>query len=136
MPERSSLLQGVQIGVESVFGTAVVANKLLQSLGFMLKPELEMQRFRSSGNKVDTLVTLGKESASADVTGRGTYDEIVYPLSSILTTSAAVTTTGTTGKQWVFTPAVAAEDTPKSFTIEQGGAVRAHKVAGAILTDF
>jgi hypothetical protein len=136
MPERSSLLQGVQVGVETTPGTGVAANKFLQSLGFMLKPELEMQRFRPAGSKVDTLVTLGKDYASGDVTGRGTYDEIVYPLSSVLCTSAAVTTTGTTGKLWAFTPVWNAEDSQKTFTIEQGGAVRAHKVTGAILTDF
>lgn len=136
MTERSSLLQGVQVGVETTPGTGVSASKYLQSLGFMLKPELEMQRFRPAGSKVDTLVTLGKNYASGDLTGRGTYDEIVYALSSVLCTSAAVTTTGTTGKLWTFTPTWNAEDTQKTFTIEQGGSVRAHKVVGAILTDF
>jgi hypothetical protein len=136
MPERSSLLQGVQIGVETVPGTGVAASKFLQSLGFMLKPEIETQRFQPAGSKVDTLVTPSKDYASASLVGQGTYDEIVYALSSILCTSATVTTTGTTGKLWTFTPLWNAEDTPKTFTIEQGGAIRAQKVTGAIITDF
>lgn len=136
MTERSSLLQGVQVGVEVTPGTSVAADKFLQSLGFMLKPEIETARFAPAGSKVDTLVTPGKDYASADLTGQATYDEIVYALSSALTTSAAVTTSGTTGKLWTFTPTWNAEDAPKTYTIEQGGAVRAQKVTGAIITDF
>lgn len=136
MPERATIFQGVQLGVETTPGTSVAANKLLQALSISLVPNIETQRFRPMGTKVDTLVTPGKDFAAADLSGQLVYDEIVYPLSSVLTTSAAVTTTGTTGKLWTFTPSAAAADAPKTFTIEQGDAVRAGKVVGGIITDF
>lgn len=136
MPERSSLTQGVQIGVEVTPGIGVSASKSLQALSIALTPQIETNRFRPMGSKVDTLVTPGKDWAQGDLSGQLTYDEIVYPLSSVLTTSATVATSGTTGKLWTFTPSANTEDTPKTFTIEQGGAVRAHKVTGGIITDF
>lgn len=136
MPERSTVSQHVQIGVETTEGVAVAAGKQLQSIGFTLKPELENQRFRPQGTKIDTLVTPGKDWTSGDVTGLATYDELIYPLAMCLVDPGTPTTTGTTGKLWTFEPSATNEDAIKSMTIEMGSSVRAQKAAGCVLTDF
>ena len=135
MPERSSLSQGVQIGVELVEGTVVSSNRKLQATGFALSPNLETNRFRPMGQKYDALVTPGKEMTAVEIEGVGTYEEVIFLLSSVLTATAP-TVVGVTGQQWVFAPSSSAEDTVKTFTVEQGGTVRAHRAAGVVLTDF
>jgi hypothetical protein len=135
MPERSSLSQVVQIGVETVEGTSVAANKLLQAMGISPSLQAETQDFRPMGNKYRTLVIPGKEWVEASLEGLATFDEIIYPLASIIDTPTT-TVTGTTGQQHVFTPLSTSEDTVKSFTVEQGSGVRAHKFVGGVVSEF
>jgi hypothetical protein len=125
MPERSSLSQVVQIGLETVEGTAVPANKLLQAMGISPSLQAETQDFRPMGNKYRTLVIPGKEWVEASLEGLATFDEIIYPLASIIDTP---TTT--------VTPLSTSEDTVKSFTVEQGSGVRAHKFVGGVVSEF
>lgn len=136
MPERATVFQTVQIGVETVEGTLVPANKKLQAFSIALSPNLESYRFRPMGQKLDALVVPGKEWTAADLSGVATYDELIYPLSSVLCTSATVTTVLVTGKQWIFTPSAIAADAIKSFSVEQGDATRAQRVPGLVVTDF
>lgn len=133
MPERSTISQVVQIGVETTEGTSVAANKLLQALGISPSLQAETQDFRPQGYKYRTLVVPGKEWVEADLEGLATFNEIIYPLASLI--SAPVTTVvQTTGQQHVFTPSSTAEDAAKSFTVEQGSAVRAHKFVGGVVS--
>lgn len=136
MPERSSISQVVQIGVEATPGTAVAATKRLRSLGIEPSPNIETSQFRPAGSKYKTLAPIGKEWAEASLSGRATYDEILYPLSSVLTTPTGPVVTGTTGQKWTFKPANDTEDTPKTFTVEHGSAVRAAKFAYGLVTEF
>lgn len=133
MADRASIFQTVQIGVESTPGTAVAANKKLQSM--MIEPGMkaEIQSYRAMGSKFPSLAALGKEWTEASVSGGLTYSEVIYPLSSVL---GATTPTGTTAKTWVFAPATSAADTPKTFTIEQGSSERAHKFAYGLFNSF
>src|SRR6516162_8481391 len=126
MPDRSSVSQLVQIAPEVTPGTALPATKRLQSMMITPSPKVTVAQFRPSGYKYNTLAILGKEWSESAVTGNATYDELVYPLSSILTT-VTPTTTGTTGKKWDFVPATYAPDTPTTFTIEHGSSVRADR---------
>jgi hypothetical protein len=135
MPERSTISQVVQIGVETTEGTSVPANKLLQALGISPALTAETQDFRPMGNKYRTLVVPGKEWVEAELEGLATYDEIIYPLASLI--SAPTTTiVQTTGQQHIFTPSSTAEDAAKSFTVEQGSGVRAHKFVGGVVSAF
>lgn len=138
MARRSAISQIAQIRVESTLGTDPgTGTKRLKSLRLRLKPESNMLRFRGSASKYASVVTVGQEWSSLEMTGQPTYDEIIYPLSSIFT--AAVITTpggGTNSRTWTFTPAVATEDSPKTFTIEQGSSVAAEKASACILNEF
>lgn len=135
MAERSSLNQNIQIGVEAIPGTAVAATKRLQSIGIEPSPSVEMSPFRPIGSKFNALSTLGKEWVEASISGRGTYTEIQYVLSSVMTT--AVATSPTTGVQkWTFTPSNRSDDTPKTFTVEHGSGVRADRFTYGLVTEF
>lgn len=135
MAERSSLNQNVQIGVETVHGTAVPATKRLQSIGIEPSVSVEKDNFRPIGSKFSALSTLGKEWAQASITGRATYTELQYLLSSVVGT--AVTSTPAAGAtQWQFTPSTRADDAPKTFTVEHGSGVRSDRFTYGLVTEI
>jgi len=136
MPERSALTQGVQIGVESTPGTSVAANKSLNSVGIGPAIKVDMQRFLPMGQKYASIITPGKEWVEADLEGVGTYSELIYLLSSLLVSTAGVQQAATTAYKWTFAPASKSEDTVKTFTVEAGGAIRAHKFSYGLVTEI
>jgi hypothetical protein len=137
MAERSSLNQTVQIGVESTPGTSVAASKRLQSIGIEPSPDVEMDEFRPMGQKYRAITTLGKEWVTADITGRGSYTELIYLLSSVVGTGVVTTPGGgTTSRNWQFLPQSFDDDTPKTFTVEHGSSVRADKFTYGIVSEF
>lgn len=135
MPERASVTQAVQIGVETTPGTSVAANKLLAYIGIEPGQELDMQRFRPMGQKFASALVPGREWVSFGVSGVGSYSELIYPFCSIFQSVTPVVV-GATGQTWTFAPAARAEDTIKTYTIEQGGAVRAHKFSYALFNEL
>lgn len=136
MPERASITQAVQVGVEAVPGTNVAASKLLNSMSLGPAVAVDMQRFRPQGQKFASIITPGKEWVSSDVGGVGSYSEIIYALSCLLNYSAPVQQGATTAYKWSYNPAARSEDTIKTLTVEQGGAVRAHKFNYGLFTEF
>lgn len=136
MPERSALTQGVQIGVEATPGTNVAADKQFSSIGIEPATSVDMQRFRPMGSKYATIVTPGKEFVEADVSGVGSYTELTYVFAGVLVAPGAPATTDTSARTWTYTPAATTEDTVKTFTVEQGGVVRAHKFNYGVFTEI
>lgn len=140
MAERSSITQSVQIGVESTPGTPVAANKRLGSLGFNIGPSTEFSDLRPIGQKYPSLAILGKEWATAELEGSPVYTELPYAFASLINSPVVVpvmdgsTSTGAT--KWTFTSNTFGDDSPKTFTVEQGSNFRAHRVSNAILTEF
>lgn len=132
MAQRASVFEGVQIGLETTPGTSVPANKLLQSISIQPAIKAEFNRFRALGKKFASLVTPGKEWVEAKVTGAPTYDELTYLLASLI--SYASPTGADIEKTWLFSPSTSAPDTVKTYTIEQGSSVRAHKFAYGLMT--
>jgi len=136
VPERSSLTQGVQVGVEATPGTAVAANKKFISIGITPAIQMDPNRFRPMGQKFASIVVPGKEWVEASIEGVGSYTELTWFFASVFKDPGAPSTVDTSGKKWTFSPAPAAEDTVKTFSVEQGGAVRAHKFAYGLVTDL
>ena len=137
---RSTVAQRVQIGLEAMPGTVVPANKSLGSLGFELSPSVESNTFRPTGMKYPTIVNPNREWAEGDLTGTPTYDEVVYPLSSIMD-AATVTqimdgATPTDAYRWVFSPASQGADDPQTFTVQRGDTTQAEQMAHVLVTDF
>lgn len=136
MAERTSITQVVQVGVESTPGTAVAANRKLPSLQLGTSIEGDFTKTQAAGLKFPSIFSPGKEWSSAKFTAQPTYDELVYLLSSLVAYAAPTQQSSTTAYLWTHTPASAAEDTVKTFTVEQGSSVRAHKFAHGIVTEL
>jgi hypothetical protein len=138
--ERSSITQSVQIGVETTPGTAVAASKRLGSLGIAIGPATSFNNFRPVGQKYSSLNVLGQEWTEADLEGAPVYTELPYAFASVVNTPTisqimdGATPTG--AYRWTFESNTFGDDTPKTFTVEQGSSVRAHRVANCILTEL
>jgi len=127
----ASVYQGIQVGVETTAGTAVAANKKLLSVTMKPSPQAETKPFEAMGNKYASFVTLNKEWSSIAIDGSPTFNEIVYLLSSLMHYAAPVQQGATAAYKWTFVTNTSAADVGKTFTIEQGDADRAWRVAGA-----
>ncbi len=132
-PERSTIFTGVQIGIESTAGTAVAASKKLLATSFELGSNPDISLFKPMGYKYNTIASLNREWAEGSISGQMSYTDLTYLLASVITNDAPATV-GTTGKEYIFTSATSAPDTPITFTLEQGSSVRAHRVTGALVT--
>lgn len=135
MAENATIAQGVQIGPETTEGTGVAAGKVLRYMGFDLNPQINFNRFRAMGSKYAGALVPGKDFTTFALSGEGSYSELVYALCSNLV-NVSPSTSDTSAKTWAFAPAVRSEDTVKTFTIENGGSVRAGKIVGAIVSDL
>lgn len=140
MAERSTITQSVQIGVETTPGTPVAAAKRLGSMGFSIGPATDFNTLMPIGQKYPTLEILGKEWAEADLEGSPVYTELPYALSSVINTATITQImdglTATGAYRWVFQSNTFGDDSPKTYTVEQGSSFRAHRVSNAILTEY
>lgn len=127
----ASVFQGIQIGVETTAGTPVSANKKLLSVTLKPSPQTEANPFKVMGSKYPSFVTLNKEWSSIVIDGAPTFNEIVYLFSSLMHYAAPVQQGNTDAYKWTFVSNTSAADAGKTFTIEQGDADRAWRVAGA-----
>ena len=129
MTERSSLLQGVQIGTETTSGTAVSASTLLNAINFGLTgPGLVFNRTRPMGQAVASQITPVYEETQIAIEGQGSYSELVYLFNGLLS-KVTSSTSDTTAKVWTWAPSARAESAINTYTIEQGGSVRAEKAS-------
>lgn len=121
----ATVFQQSQIGVETVYGTAVPAGKLLASMGFDLTPQGESNVFASPGSKYDSLVAPNKLWSGGALSGLPSYTELQMILATIfegtVVTAAGVST-------WTFISNPRAPDATKSLTVQQGS-----EVAGEVI---
>ncbi len=135
MAERSAQTMVAQLGVEATPGANQAANKKLSSVSITGGIKAEIEGFTPAGQKYPAFYVPGREWATWKIAGKVTYGELPYLLSSILKTTTATSDTSN-GKKWVFTPALAAEDTVQTYTLEQGSSVRAHKANYFLVTEL
>ena len=133
MPENASVFQRPQIAVESVAGTAPATGyKRLMTMGIEPAPASNVEDFKPAGYKFSTVTALGKFWTTAKLSGQPTFNEIVYPLSSVLNTATITTLTGT-ARNWAFQMSTANRDTPVTFTVESGSDTRAMRFSNGIV---
>lgn len=137
MPERTSITQVTQVGVETTPGTAVAANRSLPSVMLEMGLEGGLTEQRGNGFKFPVNYIPGKEHSTGKISGQPTYDEMLYLLSTCVNYAAGVQQGATTAYLWTLTPSSTAEDTAaKTLTVEMGSALRAHKFARAQATEY
>lgn len=137
--ERAQVFEASQWGPESLTdpGTSVAADTKLQALSAQLRPNIEVDRFRPFGSKLDTIMIPGKDWTTVDVSGRLDYNNIQYALASVITSPTISTPGGATNARlWEFELNPSAPDTPQTFTVESGSFIRAQKATGVILNDL
>ncbi|MBF6592650.1 MAG: hypothetical protein IVW57_19240, partial [Ktedonobacterales bacterium] len=80
---RSAVNQVVQIGVESVHGTAVAAGKLLEAFTWTFGDKPVTKQFTATGRKFPGASELLTEMSAGKISGQGCYQTCVYPVSSV-----------------------------------------------------
>lgn len=137
MPERSSVNQVLQLGLETTPGTAVAANRQLTMMDIALGARVDMQSFRPMGFKYQTTKALNREWAEGPVSGGASYNEIVYALSSILAREVITQPpVGTAKAVWTYSPSSTGPDTVATYTIQRGSSFRAHQITHGVFTGF
>lgn len=136
MAERASVFGQVQVGLETVHGTSVAANRLLTSFDVMPTADINVDFYRPQGNKFPTVAVAGKDLTTARIAGKPTYSELIYILSGLL---GAATITGPNADgayTHTYNPASSAADAFSSFTVERGSAVAAEKFTFGLFTQL
>lgn len=126
MAERASVFQTVQFGIEVTPGSAVAANRKFASVSITPGIEVDIKKYRKMGSKWNRLSIIGKEWVTAEISGPLTYTEWPYLAANCLAYAAPVQQGATAAYKWTNNPADDQADVTKTFTIEQGGTVRAH----------
>jgi hypothetical protein len=137
MADRASINQKVQIAVETTSGTAVPANRSLNWGTIQLGIESDIKQYLATGHKYTSIQVENMEWTSGSMDGPLDFNASVYPLSGAMgSTSPVASGASTLAKDWIFTPPITGNASPKTFTIEQGDAVRAHKLAYGLFTQW
>lgn len=135
MPERATVFNVSQIGLESSYGVAVAPTKLLQAATIALDPKTDVQMFAPGGAKYDTSAAMSREWVEGKLSGGISYQEVIYWLASNLGDPGAPAVSGSE-YTWTFLPKQSNPDNGKSYTIQQGGGPRNHQAAGLMLPDL
>lgn len=118
---RATATQRLQVGVESVHGTAVAAGKRLLGLSLGIPNAMTPKDpFRPTGSLAAVASAVQKEHTEVTFEGALCYNAIGYVLSSLLKG---------TGAHGTYKPATFAGETVKSFSMEYGDSARADKWA-------
>jgi hypothetical protein len=117
MSQRAEVLELLQIGVESTFGTAVAASKKILSLKADIDPTIPIEEIRGQGYKSPVGVVVGKEMSAINLSGPAAYNDLVY----LLTTGFCQGVNSTPNKLGVFTVTITGSPTGGNFTLTFDG---------------
>lgn len=132
---RSFVGRSIQWGKETVKGTPVPANRALPSVFVDLNPKVESKTYRGAGYKYNTTSRIHKMHGEGPLTGPIDYNQIIWPLSSILHAPTPTTPGGgTNSRRWTFLPNSRSADNFTTYTIEIGDADAAEQMAYSVVT--
>src|SRR4249920_1828664 len=121
-PERSTINQTLQFGLEATPGTNVAATKLIQCFQIVLGAMADVAPFEATGRKYPTIVIENSEWVEGTLAGEFDYNGIVYALSGVCGAATSIVAHGAsaTAKDWLFVPPLTGSVQPQTYTIEQG----------------
>lgn len=137
MTERATVTQGVQLGVETVPGDGTAANLIVNS--FTIEPgiKVNMQHFRPTGQKVDSIISAGKEWVECKLKGIGSYTELQYLLAGVLGPNSSPNPAADAAAElWKYKLNARSTDDVQTYSFEQGDATRAHKFSYGLMTEL
>lgn len=134
MPERATVFELTQIGVETTPGTTVAATKKLLATSIDPTIRSENKTYRPKGSRFTTLAIQNKEWVEATITQDvAVYTDTSYLLAGLLgNPSISLVSSGVYLHEWdpiTFTPY-----TPKTYTVENGSYVRAMEFGYGLVT--
>lgn len=129
--ETENIVQ--QIGVQSVFGTAVAATRKLAGLTFNIGDKLDAKKFRRRGAKFDDTIVHNKKWTEGSFEGPGSYNELCYILAGLFPYTVAPVSGATGAYKWTFLPAAEGNDDAKFLTLEEGDDEAAERYADVTL---
>lgn len=133
MAERATIFQGIQVGVEQIPGTAVPANRRLNSVSIEPAINPEFNSFRPLGQKYRSMVILNREWATADIGGLADYSELPFLLDSLIGEATPAPLGGGIYERVYFSNP-RGPDTVSTLTIQQGSSDRAHRMTHGLVT--
>src|SRR5215472_15432662 len=137
--ERTTAIQKIQIGAEATtaLGTNVAANKVLECFDWTMQINGDVNFYTPSGHFYPSTQEENTEWIDGTLAGNLDYNGVIYPLGSLLgDVTAATHGTSATAKDWIYTPTLSTVIVPRTYTIEQGDAIRAHKINYGLFTEF
>jgi hypothetical protein len=121
VPDRFTVQEVVQIGVEVTPGTIVPPTRQLSGMTLALDTALQLDRFAPMGNLFDTISAPRQESATGSLSGYPTYTELPYALSNVFGAAVVTTPSGAVNaRRWTWTPSSNTPWTPKTWSIYRG----------------
>jgi hypothetical protein len=137
MAQRPEILEILQWGIESTFGTAVDADLRPQSISIDLDPKIPTEEDRSQGFKSSTGVVVMKEHCEASIKGNASFNDLAYLFSTLLCEPVITTPVGgTNARLFTFFPSDTDADTFNSLTIQKGSSVGASEVPGCRMDEL
>jgi hypothetical protein len=134
MPERAQVFEGSQIGLEVTPGTTVTATKRL--IGTTIAPKIESQSkpVMPKGSRMNTGAIPNKQWTSAQISqDPAMYTDISYVLAGLFGSPTITNpSSGVYLHEW--DPLNFTGLTPKTYTVETGGFVRARKFGYGLVT--
>src|SRR6266571_7445685 len=117
-PERSSVNQTLQFGLEATPGVNVPANKLLQCFDITLGAMADVKPYESTGRKYPSIVIENSEWVEGTLGGELDYNGMVYALAGV-SGAATISAHGAsaTAKDWLFVPPLTGSIQPQTYTI-------------------
>ncbi len=142
-PERSTINQTLQFGLEATPGVNVPANKLLQCFDITLGAMADVKPYEPTGRKYPSIVIENSEWVEGTLGGELDYNGMVYALAGVCG-APVISAVGASAiaKSWVFTPPLTGSVQPQTFTIEQGennafgNAIYNHKVNYGLISEL
>lgn len=137
MTPNPSLYQGLQLGAQAQFGTAVSATRRLASIVGGVTPVTETADYRPAGSRLTSVVALNKEHALVNIdTSPLTYNELVYLLDSLLGTASPTGNGTTTPYVRAYTVSRGPSAARAVYTVEYGSAARGFEVPDAMVSSL
>src|SRR5439155_1696752 len=137
-PERSTINQTLQLGIETDPGTAVAANKRVDCFVLKMGIKPELKRTSGTGRKYPSVQQLNAEWTEGSLEGSMDFNGILYAIAGAMGKQSPVTHgSSATAKDWIYPASLAGSIQPQTYSAEQGeAATRAQKLAYLLINKF
>ncbi len=136
---RASIVQQIQIGTESVAGTAVACSKILDAFIWTFGAKPTTKQFRGTGRQYPSASALLTEMAGGKISGPFDFAQNVYPVSSLFGGATIAAVAGSVAvNSWKWTPALTGSyaANAKTFTLQNGDSTDAEQYAYSVFTGW